>query len=93
MNVTPVLYAQIQAWESEGFESPWADEQCQSAYKKLSKEVKMLSVKQEELQERQSDIEKQQEAALVREELRDTKVTSNEKAIMEMKDQIARLEA
>ena len=93
VNVAPDLYAKIQEWESEGFDSPWADEQCQSAYKKLSKEVKVLSVKQEELQERQTEMEKQQEAAMVREELRDNKVTSNEKAIKEMQDMLAKLEA
>ena len=91
--MAPDLYAEIQEWESEGFKSSWADEQCQSAYNKLSREVKVLSVKQVELEERQTEIDKQQEAALVGEELRDNKVTCYEKAIMEIQDMLVKLEA
>ena len=93
VNVSADLYSKIQEWESEGFESPWTDEQCQSAYKKLSKEVKALSAKQEELEERQSEVEKKQEAASVREELRDSKVTKNEQAIREMQEKLDKLVA
>ena len=92
MNVSAELHAKIVEWEADGFDSPWVDEQCQSAYKKLSKEVKVLSAKQVELEERQVELEKYQEAASTREELRDKKVTDNEMSIKEMQERLQKLE-
>ena len=46
--------------------------------------MKALSAKQDELEERQSEVEKKQEASSVREELRDKKVANNEKFIKDM---------